>query len=77
MEDLPGFKETSLEYYEVLKTLGRKFLPAFALALDLAPDHFEPYFRQPMTSLRLLHYPRQEAMLRMAMDMHPIRIMDF
>lgn len=61
VEDLPGFKETSLEYYEMLKTLGRKFLPAFALALDLALDHFEPYFRQPMTSLRLLHYPRQEA----------------
>ena len=61
VDGLPGFKETCLEYYEVLKTLGRKFLPAFALALDLAPDHFEQYFRQPTTSLRLLHYPRQES----------------
>ena len=60
-EGLPGFKETCLEYYEVLYTLGQKFLPGFALALDLEPDHFEKYFRQPMTSLRLLHYPRQEA----------------
>ena len=50
VDGLPGFKETCLEYYEVLKSLGRKFLPAFALALDLAPDHFERYFRQPTTS---------------------------
>jgi len=61
VDGLPGFKEACLDYYEVLKSLGRKFLPAFALALDLAPGHFDAYFRQPTTSLRLLHYPRQDA----------------
>lgn len=59
-QNLPGFKEACLEYYDALHGLARRFLPALALALDLPPEHFEQYFRRPTTSLRLLHYPRQE-----------------
>lgn len=60
-QDLPGFKEACLAYYDALLGLAYRFLPTFALALDLPPDHFAPFFRRPMTSLRLLHYPHQEA----------------
>lgn len=59
-QGLPGFREACLEYYAALHGLARRFLPAFALALDLRPDHFDQFFRRPTTSLRLLHYPRQE-----------------
>lgn len=59
-QGLPGFREACLEYYAALHGLARRFLPAFALALDLPPDHFDQLFRCPTTSLRLLHYPRQE-----------------
>lgn len=59
-QNLPGFKETSLEYYDALLGLGYRFLPAFALALDLPPDYFARFFQRPITTLRLLHYPRQE-----------------
>ncbi|MCC7079045.1 MAG: isopenicillin N synthase family oxygenase [Burkholderiales bacterium] len=60
-QNLPGFKEACLDYYQALLALARRFLPAFALALDLPADHFGRFFQHPTTSLRLLHYPRQES----------------
>lgn len=77
VDGLPGFKETCLEYYEVLKTLGRKFLPVFALALDLAPDHFDEYFRQRRHRCVFCTIPARSPMLKTPMDTHPIRIMAF
>jgi isopenicillin N synthase-like dioxygenase len=57
--DLPGFRETLLEYHATLEALGRRFLPLWALSLDLPRDFFEPYFRLPHCNLRLAHYPPQ------------------
>jgi isopenicillin N synthase-like dioxygenase len=57
--NLPGFRETLLEYHSTLEALGRRFLPLWALSLDLPADFFEPYFRLPHCNLRLAHYPPQ------------------
>ena len=54
-EDLPGFRETLLEYHSTLEALGRKFLPLWAISLDLPEDFFERFFDVPHCNLRLLH----------------------
>jgi len=55
--NLPGFRETLLEYHSTLEALGKRFLPVWALSLGLPKDFFEPYFTLPHCNLRLLHYP--------------------
>ncbi len=57
--NLPGFRETLLEYHSTLEALGKRFLPLWAMSLDLPQDYFEPYFRLPHCNLRLAHYPPQ------------------
>ena len=48
-------------YYDALLALSSRLLNAFALALDLPEDYFDPLVRMPMASMRLLHYPPQPA----------------
>ncbi|MBC8239170.1 MAG: isopenicillin N synthase family oxygenase [Alphaproteobacteria bacterium] len=55
--NLPGFREALLAYTEAVDALGRRLLPAVALALDLAPDTFDTAFAESQFSLRLSHYP--------------------
>ena len=57
---LPGFKDTVLAYHGQMERLGLSLLPLYAVALDLPPDHFAAAFRQPMFTLRMSHYPRQD-----------------
>jgi isopenicillin N synthase-like dioxygenase len=59
-ENLPGFRETLLEYHATIEALGRKFLPLWAKSLDLPGNFFEPYFKVPHVNLRLAHYPPQD-----------------
>jgi isopenicillin N synthase-like dioxygenase len=59
-ENLPGFRETLLEYHGSIEALGRKFLRLWAKSLDLPDDFFEPYFKVPHVNLRLAHYPPQD-----------------
>src|SRR5215469_587527 len=59
-ENLPGFKETMLEYRGAIEGLGRKFLPLWAVSLNLAPDFFDRFFATPHTTLQILHYPPQK-----------------
>src|SRR5262249_49750579 len=40
-KDLPGFREAVLAYTDAVDALGRRLLPACALALDLPPDIFD------------------------------------
>ena len=40
-DDLPGFKETLLDYQSRIESLGRKFLPLWAVSLRLPPDYFD------------------------------------
>ena len=54
---LPGFREHLLAYAETVDALGRRLLPAVALALGLAADTFDNSFAESQFSLRLSHYP--------------------
>jgi isopenicillin N synthase-like dioxygenase len=54
---LPGFRDTVLAYTAAVDALGRRLLPACAVALDLPPDAFDAAFAESQFSFRLSHYP--------------------
>jgi isopenicillin N synthase-like dioxygenase len=56
-DDLPGFRETTLEYMRTLEALCRKLVPLYALALDLPADFFNACFGEPHMILRMSRYP--------------------
>ncbi|MGH7392781.1 MAG: isopenicillin N synthase family dioxygenase [Candidatus Rokuibacteriota bacterium] len=60
-EDLPGFRDAVLAYTDAVDALGRRLLPACAVALGLAPDAFDAAFAESQFSFRLSHYPPVEA----------------
>jgi len=60
-DGLPGFREAVLAYTDALDGLGRRLLPACAVALDLPPDTFDAAFAESQFSFRLSHYPPVEA----------------
>lgn len=43
-ETLPGFRETVLAYTDAVDALGRRLMPACAVALELPPDSFDAAF---------------------------------
>jgi isopenicillin N synthase-like dioxygenase len=56
--DMPGFKETVLEYQDVMRRLVHKLLPVYARALDLPADYFAPFFHTGgEITVRMIHYP--------------------
>ncbi len=57
--DLPGFRETLLEYFQALDALGRRLLRVQAVSLGLPPGYLLEHeaFRPPASVLRLLMYP--------------------
>ena len=57
---LPGFHEQVLAACDAFEGLALSLLPIYARALDLNADHFAPFFREPMYTLRMSHYPKQE-----------------
>jgi isopenicillin N synthase-like dioxygenase len=57
---LPGFRDTVVAYCDAMERLCTRLLPAYAVALDLAPDYFDAAFREPQYALRLSHYPPAE-----------------
>ena len=54
---LSDFRETMLTYYEAAQAQGVALLRVVARDLGLSPDYFDPLFAQPLSALRLLHYP--------------------
>ena len=60
-ENLPGFRDTVLAYTDTIDDLGRRLLPACAVALDLPPTAFDRAFLDSQFSFRLSHYPPVEA----------------
>lgn len=58
---LPGFRSTIEGYVDEMTVLARKMVGAIALSLGLPQRSLDPYFEQPTTFLRLLHYPTQPA----------------
>jgi isopenicillin N synthase-like dioxygenase len=55
--DLPGFRAIVQAYDAALRRFCLWLLRPMALALGLSADWFAPHFREPTTTLRLVHYP--------------------
>ena len=55
--DLPGFRETALEYMRTLEGLCRRLLALYALALGLPADFFDACFAEPHMIPRMSRYP--------------------
>lgn len=53
----PGFRDTTLAYFNAVWRLGCDLHEAIAADLGLAPKFFEDKLDRPMATLRLLHYP--------------------
>lgn len=58
---LPSFHDTMTEYFGALSGLGERLMRGIALSLELPEDHFKSFCTDPMATLRLLHYPPQQA----------------
>jgi isopenicillin N synthase-like dioxygenase len=59
---VPGMREDMMAYFHALGAMCDRILPAFAVALDLPPDHFEKFFaNEAHATCRFLHYPPQDA----------------
>jgi isopenicillin N synthase-like dioxygenase len=56
-DGLPGFRAPVSAYFAALHRLSRQLLNGLALSLDLPWDYFEAGLVEPMSSVRLLHYP--------------------
>src|SRR4051812_34176241 len=59
-ENLPGFRETVLDYFVAIEKLARSFLPIWSVSLDLPVDFFDKFFKDPHLTLSLLNYPPQK-----------------
>ena len=57
--DLPGFEPTMAGYFEAMRRLAERLMKGIALSLDLSEDYFDTFKKDPVATLRLLHYPPQ------------------
>jgi isopenicillin N synthase-like dioxygenase len=55
--DLRRFRETMLAYYDACQVQALALLGVMAEDLGLPADHFAPLFTEPLSAMRLLHYP--------------------
>ena len=62
--ELPDFAGAVYGYFEEVLALGRILFRAFAIALRLPDDFFEPKITRPMAQLRLIHYPASQGEVR-------------
>lgn len=60
-QDMPAFRPTMRAYFAAMLDLGERLMGGLALSLDLPEDHFAAFNRDPLATLRLLHYPPQPA----------------
>lgn len=58
-ENAPDFRTSIYGYHERMKELSTLLLRGIALSLDLDENFFAPKMRDPISILRLLHYPPQ------------------
>lgn len=56
-DGLPGFRETMEDYFQAMTDLGQTIARGLALSLDLPAAYFSRSLDDPMSLLRLLHYP--------------------
>lgn len=57
----PLFQSTMMNYFDQLNGLSARIMSALALSLSLPEDYFSDFCQQPLSTLRLLHYPPQPA----------------
>ncbi|MCX5496148.1 isopenicillin N synthase family oxygenase [Kaistia dalseonensis] len=55
-EGQAAFKPTVEAYFDAVMTLSGHLRAAFAMALGLPEDYFEPFYQKPVVQLSLLHY---------------------
>lgn len=56
--DIPGFRETVLEYLDAMTRLGHTLMEGIALSLGLEASYFaDRYTRDPLILFRVFHYP--------------------
>ena len=53
----PGFRPAWEAYYAAMESLAARIMVAFAAALNLPEDHFQPTISTPISALRALNYP--------------------
>lgn len=59
-DGVPGLREDMMAYFHALNAMCDRMMPAFAVALDMPPDFFAPFFaNEAHANLRFLHYPPQ------------------
>lgn len=58
---LPGFRETTVDFYRRRLTLARKMIRIFALALDMPEDYFDSVTTTPGADGLFVHYPATPA----------------
>ena len=56
-DNLPGFRDFLIRYWDAMEGFSQSLLPVFATALDLPPDYFDAAFRDAQCVLRLSHFP--------------------
>ncbi len=54
---LPGWAELMEQHYADMQDLAKTLLRAMAMALDIEHDFFDARFHEPISVLRLIHYP--------------------
>lgn len=60
----PNFKPVMQAYLNEMMALSARMMEGIALSLDLPENYFDGYNRDPMATVRLLHYPPQPAQAR-------------
>lgn len=59
--NIPGFRETILEYMRAMTALGHKLMAALALSLELEQSYFaDRYTSDPLTLFRIFNYPASD-----------------
>jgi isopenicillin N synthase-like dioxygenase len=59
--DIPGFRETVLDYIAAITRLGHALMEGFGLSLGLDASYFdERYTRDPLVLFRIFNYPASE-----------------
>jgi len=57
--ELSTFRHAMTDYFNAMNELSARIMQALALSLGLSQDFFNDFCQQPLSTLRLLHYPPQ------------------
>lgn len=60
-DNMPRFREVMNTYYTIMLELGEALMRGIALSLNLPEEYFNDYSAEPLSGIKLLHYPPQPA----------------